>query len=186
MNACKRLSPCSGAASYPQEASFRRLHCIGRCRPPPKSVKSRPTADPSAENVLGDVSTQAPVHAGTPQTDQTPLLITAHSGRLAPQSQHVVDNASTAATRRNRAASLTPPGDDAGGGGGGVGGLSFISGDENERNSSPCFGRGAGDVDTVRRRKGLLDEGVPYTQRYWCRYFSRPSVFWSIGRRWPW
>ena len=28
------------------------------------------------------------------------------------------------------------------------------------RNNSPCFGKGAGDVDTVRRRKGLLDEGV--------------------------
>ena len=35
-----------------------------------------------------------------------------------------------------------------------------MSGDENERSSSPCFGKGAGDVDTVRRRKGLLDEGV--------------------------
>jgi len=86
--------------------------------------------------------------------------MTAHSGLFAPQSQQVVDNASTAATRRNRAASLTPPGDEAGGGGGGVYGLSFISGDENDRNNSPCFGKGAGDVDTVLLRKGLLDEGV--------------------------
>jgi hypothetical protein len=76
----------------------------------------------------------------------------------------VVDSASTAATRRNRAASLTPPGDEAGGGGGGVYGRSFISGEEKLLSNSPCFGRGAGDVDTVRRRKGLLDEGV-FTDR---------------------
>jgi hypothetical protein len=86
--------------------------------------------------------------------------MTAHSGLFAPQSQHVVDSASTAATRRNRAASLTPPGEVAGGGGGGVYGRSFISGEEKLLNNSPCFGKGAGDVDTVRRRKGLLDEGV--------------------------
>ena len=86
--------------------------------------------------------------------------MTAHSGRFAPQSQQFVDKASTAATRRNRAASLIPVGDAAGGGGGGVYGLSFISGDENERNNSPCFGKGAGDVDTVLRKNGDFDEGV--------------------------
>ena len=35
-----------------------------------------------------------------------------------------------------------------------------MSGEEKLLNNSPCFGNGAGEVDTVRRRKGDFEEGV--------------------------
>jgi hypothetical protein len=161
MNACNRLESvfCRGFMSNGSVFSKTSLH-----RSLPTASKKRKVAsDSRSKRNDRTLETCVPNDRCTPehrrQTKQ-PRLITAHSGLFAPQSQHVVDNASTAATRRNRAASRTPPGDEAGGGGGGVYGRSFISGDEKLRNNSPCFGRGAGDVETVRRRKGLLDEGV--------------------------
>merc|ERR1719171_2630226 len=165
MNACNRLESvfCRGFISNESVFSKTWLHLSF----PTASKKRKVASDSRSKRNERTLETCVPKDRCTPEhrrQTKHPRLMTAHSGRFAPQSQHVVDNASTAATRRNRAASLTPPGDEAGGGGGGVYGRSFISGDENERNNSPCFGKGAGDVDTVLRKNGDFDDGV-FTER---------------------